>query len=261
MANISMFRVCLLMSVLTACADTDGGESELALPGSPANAEAAAEGVLLASMTLNSVVNSAFGRVKADLEADPLALYGEIDRALQEQGRTRVEIIEAAARELLPLAQQAEEERLALDIYASVMRLAEVISSPREGISWQRLGNYLDDATLIHSRLDVKFYAESPERRRSAYYFAPAYNVVTSTQIVAMAADTFERSTIELVYKDAIEFNERLVGSGEADDLGYLSDWVASQTPGSASMREKNDKDPIVYSVRRALAEQQRALD
>jgi len=99
------------------------------------------------------------------------------------------------------------------------------------------------------------------DRKKTAYYFASAYNVVVSVEIFALAAAGYSRRTIEHVYRDTIATNLHLIGSGEAGDLGYLSDWVVAQTAGSASARMKLDKDPIIYNVRRALEEQQHALE
>jgi len=260
MSHRSIFIAYLLTSILSACASGDEG-GEPSLPSTRLDAQTAADAILGRALTLNSEVHSAFDRAEADLEADEFLLYDEIRRSLQEIGISNFHLFESAAEEILEQMQMAEEEPLATRIYAIVLRFAELSSLPRESIPEPRLANYLDDAQQLHSEVWAIVTDDSGDRTKAAYYFAPAYNVVASTYIFGLATAGYSRGAIEITYRSAIEANQHLVGTGEADDLGYLSDWVASQTPGGASARVKIDKDPILYSIRRSLEEQQRALE
>jgi hypothetical protein len=257
--NRRAFFLLLLTSILAACAERD--DAEQALLTSAVDVEAEAERLLRESMRLNSAVSTAFSQAKADLETDQFALFAQIDGALQEGTLPNNRVFDHAAEECLELAQRTEEVALAARVYAYITRFTELFSLPRESIPAQRLGTFLTDASKLSSELAVFLTFDRPERNKAVYYFAPAYNVVQSIHICAYAAAGYRRSTVESVLLDTIDTNQYLVGGGEAGDVGYLSDWVAAQTAGSASTQTKLDKDPIIYSLRRSLEALQRALE
>jgi hypothetical protein len=259
MNHRGIFTAFLLTSILSACANGDAG-ADPSLPSTRLDAKTAADATLGRALSLNSAVHSAFGRVEAGMEANEFLLHEEIRRSLQAVGLSNFHLFESAADEILEQMQLAEEDPLASRVYAVVLRFAELSSLPRENIPAARLADYLDDAQGLQSEVWAIITGDREDRKKAAYYFGPAYNVLVSTYVCALALAGYSRGAIESTYRDAIETNQHLVGTGEAGDLGYLSDWVVAQTPGSASARVKLDKDPILYSIRRSLEEQQRAL-
>jgi hypothetical protein len=257
------FSVWLLTNIMAACADdATGTEQPPLLSNSPGDAETAAEATLHSALKFDSAVVSAFGRVKDDLSADQFALFDAIHSELQEGIIPNDHIVDRAARELLEQMQMTDRYELAANAFALVSRFSELFSLTRESIPTRRLAQYLDDSIAVSSEMEAFLrWSDDEERKQAAYYFAPAYNFIESTHIFALGAAGYVRSTIEGTLADSIATNQHLVGGGEADEPGYLNDWVVAQTPGSANASKKLDSDPIIYSIRRSLAEQQQALE
>jgi hypothetical protein len=90
----------------------------------------------------------------------------------------------------------------------------------------QHLADFLDDSRDYKSETWVFLSGNWEDRKRTAYYFAPAFNTF------GLAAAGYRSSTIGVTYRDAIKTNLHLVGTGEA--------------AGTASAREKLDRDPII---------------
>jgi hypothetical protein len=261
---IRLLRACILAIGMAGCADRDG-EAVPPLLESPGDVKAAAEGVLNDALELNTAVHSAFGRVKAALESDSVVLFNEIDSALSPGSFTSSHALDRAAEDVLVQMAMTEKSERTAKLYALVRRFAELLSLGRENIPAPRLGDVLDDCVYVSSELEVEvaFSADQDDdaRMKSMYYSAPAYNVLVSTHIFALAAGGYNRRALESAYRNAVDTNLQLVGTGQGEDLGRLSEWIDAQTAGTASAREKYDKDPIVYSIRRALEQQQRALE
>jgi len=143
-----------LASSVCACAASEPGAEQTSL-NSPGDTQAAAESLLGDSLRLNSAVHSAFGRVKADLEAEPFLLFDEIHRTLPQETISNSQIFDEVADELYPHMQMGEKDELAVNVYALVRRFAELISLPRESIPAQRLAAFLSDAVFLDS-LDAR---------------------------------------------------------------------------------------------------------
>jgi hypothetical protein len=240
----------------------DGSDDvEQPLLTSPYDAESSAESSLHTALRFNSGVHSAFALVKEDVQSGSFVFYDELQRAVPETGASIEYTVERAAEQLLEQMLMAEDDQLAANVYAFLARFADLVSQPRESVPESLLGGFLSDAIKLRSELHVKVSSQDPERKKRAYYFALAYNVVVNVSAYAHAVDGAPRSSIESGYRDAIQTNLYLVGTGKGENLGYLSGWIAQHTAGSASARTKYDKDPVVYGVRRALVEQQSALE
>jgi hypothetical protein len=259
----TLFIASLLTSSLSAC--SNGGEDmkqEPLLPSSPGKAESGADGMLHWTFVVTSAVHSAFGRVKDDVKPNEPLLFDEINSSFEQGIIPNDHIVESAAGEVLEQMQMTNKHELAAETYGLLSRFVELMSLPRESIQPRRLGKYLDDSISVASKMSVflRWY-DDEDNKEPAYYFASAYNLVASTHILGLAAGGYTKETIEGAITDEVETNQHLLGRGEASDPGFLSDWVAAQTPGSASAAMKLDKDPIVYAIRHFLEEQQQALE
>src|SRR3954464_5029921 len=71
MSHRRIFIAYALTTTLFACADSDGGAEQTSLKKGSLDPQIATQSALDQTLALNSAVSSAFGRVKADLEADP----------------------------------------------------------------------------------------------------------------------------------------------------------------------------------------------
>lgn len=245
--------------LLCACADS-AEQSEQPSLRAHGDAELAAMHILPSTLQFNSAVQVAVLHVREAGDPGELTLFAEIRRELQQLAPMGETILSWVADETLELSLNADEDKLAANVHALVWRFVELTFIP-ESIPKERIDTLWFDTLDLKSKLAAtfKYGGDDTERAKTAYYFAPAYNALASLQVIAAAAS--HRSLSELSYRNAAETNQLLVGSGEGDDLGMLSDWVAAETPGSASARDKLDKDPIIYSIRRSRDEQQHALE
>lgn len=248
--------------LLCACAGS-GDEGQSAQPSLRAHrdAESAAKHILPDTLRFNSAVQAAVLRVRDADDLEERTLFDEIRVELQQLTAAGETILSWVADETLELTLNADEDTLAANVHARIWRFAELFTFPMESIPRERVGTLWFDTVDLTSELaaSFKYGRDDTKRAKTAYYFAPAYNVLTSLQVIAAAASN--RTLSDSSYRMATETNRLLVGNGEGDDLGMLSEWVAAETPGSASTRAKLDKDPIIYSIRRSLQEQQHALE
>ena len=249
--------------LLCACADGGDGAEQSAQPSLRAygDAELAAKHVLPDTLRLNSAVQTAVLRVRENGDQDELTLFDEIRAEMQQLAPAGETILTWVAMETLELTLKADEDELAANVHALIWRFADLLRYPPDSISKDHIDSLWLDTVDMASELTAKFKygADDAERAKLAYYFAPAYNALTSLRVTAAAAG--KKVLSDSTYRSAAEINQLLVGSGEGDDLGMLSEWVAAETPGSADARAKLDKDPVIYSIRRALDEQQHALE
>jgi hypothetical protein len=225
------------------------------------DAERAAKQILPDTLRFNSAVQAAVLRVRDADDLDERTLFDELHHELLQLTAAEETVLSWVADETLNLMLNAEEDTLAANVHALIWRFAELITFPRESIPRERIGTLWFDTVDLTSELaaNFKYGGDDTERAKTAYYFAPAYNALASLRVIAAAASN--RTLSDSSYRMATETNRLLVGNGEGDDLGMLSEWVAAETPGSASTRAKLDKDPIIYSIRRSLDEQQHALE
>lgn len=263
MRQLPLFFVLLATSLPAACADAGDDDKQLPLlPSSSSNVEAAADAILYRVLEFDSAVYGAVARTKNELEGNQFALFDEINRSIGEGTVPETHIAQGAADELLEQMQMTTKDDLTVQTYALLSRFAEIFGLPRESISERRLALYLDDSIKVSSEMEVFLMWPSEHApKENAYYFAPAYNFVMCTHIFALAAAGYVKTSIESTVRDALQTNQFLVGGGDADKPGYLSEWITAHTSGSASTAKKLDQDPILYSIRRAIDEQQRALE
>jgi hypothetical protein len=246
----------------SACAaDSNGGdEVEHSLSFSPGNDDAFAGHGLWAVRQFNSAVHAAVARVKDEGQEGSFALYDGIQHELAQTGPSSALALETAAEEVLEHMLLTEEDQLAAKVYGFLLRSAELSSVPREHVPTDRLARCVTESLRMKSAVSVILKSKDADRKRRAYYFASAYNVVVNTHSFLLAAGGYPVRSLDGNYLDAIDANSYLVGTGEGDD-GYLSDWIAEQTAGPESAREKNDMNDVVQNLRLALEEQQHVLE
>lgn len=255
---------CLVPSILSACAGNDTGmKQEPLLPPSPGKADIGAEAMMHWTFVLSRAVHSTFGRVKDDVRANEYVLFDEISRSFEQGIVPNDHVVQNVAEEILEQMLMTDRPELAADSYGLVSRLVELLAIPRESVPPRRLGQYLDDSIKVASEMLVllEWNDGEEDKKEPAYYFAAAYNVVVATHIFALAEAGYSRETIESSIRDAITTNEHLVGGGATNEPGFLLDWVAAQTPGSASNAVKLDRDPVLFGIRHILEDQRRALE
>lgn|GEM_PF-2942298 len=254
--------VLVLAGLLIACAE-DKAVGEQKLSTLPKNAEAAAQEILGDTLAFHSVVHAVYGRVKGELKANPDVLLDELvrepwmDSTLGLWGTYDVEnelgeVLQGTDWEHIKLNARASS---ALDLFSSfVAEPRAKLSQPLKEIILDNLADsYWDLAAVLTSTGSVEL--------ENAYHFAPMFNIIASARIIALATQGYGVESLEEIYAQTIEIDERLVGSS-VDNLGTLSDYIASRFSGTtASAREKNEADPIAYTIRRMIGEQRAALE
>jgi len=237
-----------------ACAEESTDEQTLPLPG---DAETAAMSVLRHTLAYHSAVTAAYGRVQGELETNRYALVDAID-----ESRDAVEGDPArVTEELLEHMQSAVEDvKLVAEVYHLFRSYVDLVKDLRQyEVEPAPYDDYLWSSIEQRAAMDAIITSLSPENSERAYYLVPAYNMLAIMRLVLDASTTGDADDLRAEISDAIQVNEYAVSSG-ADDLGALSLYVSSRYSGNASAREKNDADPVVYSIRRMLAEQRAAL-
>lgn len=253
--------VLILTCLLIACAE-DNSVGEQVLPALPEDAEAAAHDILGDTLAFHSAVHAVYGRVKGELEADPNVLLDELvrepwmDSTLGLWGTYDVE------QELGEVMQGTDWEHIKLNARASsaLDLFSSFVTEPRANISQPLKEIILDNLADSYWDLAAVLTSTSSVELENAYYFAPTFNIIASARIVGLATQGYNLESLEEIYGQTIEIDERLVGTS-ADNLGTLSDYIASRYSGTASAREKNDADPIAYTIRRMLEEQRAAIE
>jgi hypothetical protein len=138
-----------------------------------------------------------------------------------------------------------------------------LLVDPRERQSQARTEITLDNLAESYWDLAAALTSTGSVELENAYYLAPMFNLIASSRIVALATQGYGVESLEEIYAQTIEIDERLVGTGSgtsAENLGTLSNYIASRYAGTASVREKNEADPVAYTIRRMLEEQRAAI-
>lgn len=259
----SDFRAVLALAacLLTGCAGdpyTQTQSPPRALASLPGNAEIAAQSILRHTLAYHSAVYAIYQRVQGELEANPYALIDELNREIEAGRHVVGGDLDSVAEELLDHMQGARDEvKLVAEIYHLIHRYMDLVKDPRGkevdpdmyyGYTWDSIG----PGSALRTILESPF----PEHRESVYYFAPSYSFVESTRLVIDTMTGSKAASQRADIAEVVETNQYVLG-----DTGALDEYVASHYAGEASVREKNDADPVIYSLRRMLAEQQAALE
>jgi hypothetical protein len=248
----------LVACVAAACATEENGEQTLPLPG---DVEVAANHILRHTLAYHSAATSTYSRVKGELEEDRYALVDELQREIEEGRHTVGGDLESVAEELLEHMQGAREDvKLVAEVYYLIQRYIDLVSDPHAAEP-EAFDDYLWDSIEQRAEMSAIVNPLAPESSERAYYITPAFNFIAITRLVLYASRRGDAGDVRAEIDDAIKTNREAVGTGEADELGLLSTYVTSRYAGAASAREKNDADPVVYSLRRMLAEQEAALE
>lgn len=244
--------------VAAACANEGDGEQTLPLPG---DVEVAATQILRHTLAYHSAATSTYSRVKGELEANRYVLLDELQREIEEGRHTVGGDLESVAEELLEHMQGAREDvKLVAEVYYLIQRYIALVSDPR-AVEPEAYDEYLWDSIEQRAAMSAIVNPYAPESSERAYYITPAYNFIAITRLVLYASRRGDASDVRSELTDAITTNRAAVGSGEDDELGLLSTYVTSRYAGDASAREKSDADPVVFSIRRMLAEQEATLE
>jgi len=188
-------------------------------------------------------------------------LVEELQREIEESRHIVGGDLESVAEELLEHMQGAREDvKLVAEVYYLMQRYIALVSDPR-AVEPEAFDGYIWDSIEQRAAMRGIFNPYAPESSERAYYIAPAFNFIAITRLVVFASRRGDASSVRSELTDAIATNRDAVGTGEEDKLGLLSFYVTSRYAGNASTREKNDADPVVYSIRRMLAEQEAALE
>lgn len=251
----------VLAVLLIACAD-DKTVGERLLLTLPEDAEAAAHDILGDTLAFHTAVHAVYGRVKGDLAATPSVLLDELvrepwmDSTLGLWGTYDVE------QELGEVQQGTDWEHLELNARASsaLDLFSSFVTEPRAELSQPLQEIILDNLADSYWDLAAVLTSTGSVELENAYYFAPMFNIIASARIIGLATQGYDIESLEEIYAQTIEIDERLVGRS-ADKLGTLSDYIASRYSGTASAREKHAADPIAYTIRRMLEEQRAAIE
>lgn len=244
--------------VAAACANEENGEQTLPLPG---DVEVAANQLLRHTLAYHSAAISTYSQVKGELEDNRFALVDALQREIDESRFTVGGDLESVAEELLEHMQGAREDvKLVAEVYYLMQRYIDLLSDPHAAEP-EAIDDYLWDSVDQRAAMSAIVNPHAPESSERAYYMTPAFNFIAITRLVLFASRRGDAGDVRSEITDAIRTNRDAVGTGEADELGLLSTYVTSRYAGDASAREKNDADPVVYSIRRMLAEQEAALE
>jgi len=254
---------CLVAAHLQACADAPAANPNARTQIAPSElrADVSVEDALGATIELNHEVHAAYTRVKADLAQDRFALMDELIDA-RAHDETLADIIRAASREIALYMKETDDERLRARTQSLLDRLSQIVVSPRNPALEQRYHNYIEDVDEVLATLQPTLSENDRSQAEHAYYRAPAFNVLMSTRVVMLATLERAKATIEEGYANAIETNRHLVGEDDANERGYLYEYVMSwKRPPGVSAQQHYESDPVVMSIRRSLADQQEAVE
>ena len=241
-------RVALGVCLVSGCASDDKTVEKI-VP--QLSAEEAADSALHASLKLMSTVHTVYADVKNELETNQFALVDGVTEALKDEPDTLRDLQDELGAQL----EGSGNEELSRNVVKQLYLFEELMASPHSKIGQGRLTTYADDDDNPYWRLDVILTGDQTDDVKTAYYFAPAYNVLASTRVIALATIHASNSEIERFYKDVIATNQHLVGDADEKDLGRLHDFVSARIEGGY------DTDPVVYVIRRSLDEEQRAIE
>jgi hypothetical protein len=215
------------------------------------SAEEAADSALHASLRLMSTVHAVYADVKDELETNQFALVDGVTEALKDEPDTLRDL----HNELDAQLEDSGEDKLTSNVVKQLYLFEELMASPHSKIGQGRLANYADDIDSPYWLLDIILNGDQTDDVKKAYYFSPAYNLLASTHILALATIHASKFEIERFYKDVIATNQHLVGDADEKDQGRLHDFVSARIEGGY------DTDPVVYVIRRSLDEEQRAIE